>query len=120
MQRKGLGILLVLCLLACAFTLTMSAADSTAAYTEIGTPEALISLMTRANGESWAGNYRLTADITLPAGTAQNPIGNSTDKFTGIFDGNGKTVSGVNLVDEATASGTNAPLARATAQLAAN
>ncbi len=108
MRRKGLGILLVLCLLACALTLAMSAADSTAAYTEIGTPEALISLMTRANGESWAGNYRLTADITLPAGTAQNPIGNSTDKFTGIFDGNGKTVSGVNLVDEATDSGTNA------------
>ena len=108
MRRKGLGILLVLCLLACAFTLAMSAADSTAAYTEIGTPEALISLMTRANGESWAGNYRLTADITLPAGTAQNPIGNSTDKFTGIFDGNGHTVSGVNLVDEATDSGTNA------------
>ncbi len=108
MRRKGLGILLVLCLLACAFTLAMSAADSTAAYTEIGTPEALISLMTRANGESWAGNYRLTADITLPAGPAQNPIGNSTDKFTGIFDGNGHTVSGVNLVDEATDSGTNA------------
>ncbi len=108
MRRKGLGILLVLCLLACALTLAMSAADSTAAYTEIGTPEALISLMTRANGESWAGNYRLTADITLPAGTAQNPIGNSTDKFTGIFDGNGHTVSGVNLVDEATESGTNA------------
>ena len=108
MRRKGLGILLVLCLLACAFTLAMSAADSSAAYTEIGTPEALISLMTRANGESWAGNYRLTADITLPAGTAQNPIGNSTDKFTGIFDGNGHTVSGVNLVDEATDSGTNA------------
>ena len=108
MRRKGLGILLVLCLLLGALTLSMSAADSTAAYTEIGTPEALISLMTRANGESWAGNYRLTADITLPAGTAQNPIGNSTDKFTGIFDGNGKTVSGVNLVDEATDSGTNA------------
>ena len=108
MRRKGLGILLVLCLLLGALTLSMSAADSTAAYTEIGTPEALISLMTRANGESWAGNYRLTADITLPAGTAQNPIGNSTDKFTGIFDGNGHTVSGVNLVDEATDSGTNA------------
>ena len=108
MRRKGLGILFVLCLLLGALTLSMSAADSTAAYTEIGTPEALISLMTRANGESWAGNYRLTADITLPAGTAQNPIGNSTDKFTGIFDGNGKTVSGVNLVDEATDSGTNA------------
>ena len=108
MRRKGLGILFVLCLLLGALTLSMSAADSTAAYTEIGTPEALISLMTRANGESWAGNYRLTADITLPAGTAQNPIGNSTDKFTGIFDGNGHTVSGVNLVDEATDSGTNA------------
>ena len=108
MRRKGLGILFVLCLLLGALTLSMSAADSTAAYTEIGTPEALISLMTRANGESWAGNYRLTADITLPAGTAQNPIGNSTDKFTGIFDGNGHTVSGVNLVDTATAAGTNA------------
>ena len=108
MRRKGLGILLVLCLLACALTPAMSAADSTAAYTEIGTPEALISLMTRANGESWADNYRLTADITLPAGTAQNPIGNSTDKFTGIFDGDGHTVSGVNLVDADTASGDNA------------
>ena len=108
MRRKGLGILLVLCLLACALTTAMSAADSTAAYTEIGTPEALISLMTRANGESWADNYRLTADITLPAGTAQNPIGNSTDKFTGIFDGDGHTVSGVNLVDADTASGDNA------------
>ena len=108
MRRKGLGILLVLCLLLGALTLSMSAADGTAAYTEIETAEALISLMTRANGESWAGNYRLTADIALPAGTAQNPIGNSTDKFTGIFDGNGKTVSGVNLVDTATAAGTNA------------
>ena len=78
MQRKRLGILLVLCLLLGALTLSMSAADSTAEYTEIGTADELIALMTRANGESWAGNYRLTADITLPADTTQNPIGNST------------------------------------------
>lgn len=109
MRRKGLGILLVLCLLLGALTLSMSAADSTAAYTEIGTADDLIALMNNPDG--WTGNYRLTADINLAdyAGELeQAPIGTGASQFKGIFDGNGKTVSGVNLVDTATAASANA------------
>ena len=53
---------------------------------------------------AWAGgsgltitNYILTNNIDL-GGAAWNPIGNSTNSFKGIFDGNGHTISGLTNV----------------------
>jgi len=60
-----------------------------------GTADELIALM--GNSAGWAGNYRLTDDIDLTGKSGQACIGNDTTPFTGIFDGNGKTVSGVSL-----------------------
>ena len=97
MQKKILSLILTLCMLLGMFPFVVgtSAADSTAAYTEIGTADELIALM--GNSAGWAGNYRLTDDIDLTGKSGQACIGNDTTPFTGIFDGNGKTVSGVSL-----------------------
>ena len=98
MQKKVLSLIFVLCLLLGLFPLAMgtAAADSSAAYTEIGTAEALIDLM--GDSSKWTGNYRLTANITLTADDgAQAPIGNDEIPFTGIFDGNGKSISGIDI-----------------------
>ena len=45
--------------------------------------------------EDWDKHFKLTADIDLSSytGTAFNIIGNKTTKFTGVFDGNGHTIS---------------------------
>jgi hypothetical protein len=47
-----------------------------------------------ANPNDWDANFVLEADINLAeyTGTQFNIIGNSTTKFTGIFDGNGHTI----------------------------
>ena len=46
------------------------------------------------NGNTYSGKYfRMTADITL--NNIWTPIGTSSVSFKGIFDGNGKTVSGL-------------------------
>ena len=97
MQKKILSLILTLCMLLGMFPFVVgtSAADSTAAYTEIGTADALIALMSDSSG--WAGNYRLTDHIDLTGKDGQACIGNDTVPFTGIFDGNGKTVSGISL-----------------------
>ena len=42
------------------------------------------------------GHYALTADIDLPSTMNWRPIGDSTRKFTGSFDGRGHTISGLN------------------------
>ncbi len=97
MQKKILSLILTLCMLLGMFPFVVgtSAADSTAAYTEIGTADELIALMSDSSG--WAGNYRLTDHIDLTGKNGQACIGNDTVPFTGIFDGNGKTVSGISL-----------------------
>ena len=91
MQKKILSLILTLCMLLGMFSFVVgtSAADSTAAYTEIGTADDLIALM--GNSAGWAGNYRLTDDIDLTGKSGQACIGNDMTPFTGIFDGNGKT-----------------------------
>lgn len=37
----------------------------------------------------------MTADITIPAGTTWTPIGSAANPYTGVFDGDGHTVSGL-------------------------
>jgi hypothetical protein len=53
-----------------------------------------------ANSESLSKHYRLTGNINLAESAyASNwiPIGTDADPFTGIFDGNGKTISGLKI-----------------------
>ncbi len=62
--------------------------------TKIGTAEEFMALM---NGTAnLSGDYKLTADIDL-TGLAQKPISG----FTGTFDGDGHTISGINITGTA-------------------
>lgn len=63
----------------------------------IGTADELVAIM--SDSTKWNGNYYLTADIDL-TGKTQNPIGNLDTKFTGTFDGKGKTISGLDISGE--------------------
>ncbi len=49
-----------------------------------------------ANGESFLGKYFLLSD-SVTANADFTPIGTSEVPFSGIFDGNGKTLSGFNI-----------------------
>jgi hypothetical protein len=50
--------------------------------------------------EDWDKHFRLMADIDLSAytGTSFNIIGNDTNRFTGVFDGNGRTISNLTYI----------------------
>ncbi len=67
-------------------------------FKNIYTADELVELMNSPN--AWGSNYRLAADIDLSTYSGeltQNPIGNTSIKFTGSFDGNGKTVRAINI-----------------------
>ncbi|MBR5012034.1 MAG: hypothetical protein IKY12_05690, partial [Clostridia bacterium] len=91
MKFKLLLSLLIAAMLVCSFAFVASAASE---VTEIGTADELAALM--ADSTAWAGNYKLTADIDL-TGKAQNPIGNTSTKFTGTFDGDNHEITGVSI-----------------------
>ncbi|MBQ4556830.1 MAG: hypothetical protein IJA60_04195, partial [Clostridia bacterium] len=107
MQKKLLSLLLVLCMLLSMFpmALPVSAAEETATepaeVTEIADAEAFLAVMT--DPTAWSGNYKLTDNIDL-TDLPQTPIGNIETAFTGYFDGNNKTISGINI--EGTVAGT--------------
>lgn len=69
-----------------------------ASAAEITSANDLLTLMNTSS--MWEDDYKLTADINLADATnglSQAPIGNATKKFTGTFDGQGHTISGLNL-----------------------
>lgn len=102
-KKKILSLILTLCLLLGAFPFVVgtSAADAITADIEISTADQLVEqLMDPENAANWSKTIVLTADIDLATYTgtkAQAPIGNSTTAFTGTFDGQGHTVSGIDL-----------------------
>ena len=55
------------------------------------------------NSGSRSISGKLTADITIPDGRTWTPIGNNSYEFAGQFDGNGKTISGLNINDSSMA-----------------
>lgn len=62
-------------------------------FIEIENKAQLLALANSQNtAQDWSKHYRLTADIDL-ADEDFSPIGNEATPFTGIFDGNGKTIS---------------------------
>lgn len=72
-----------------------AATESTAV--EISTYEQFAAFAKAVNAgtaEAYA-SVKLTADITIPAGTTWTPIGSAANPYTGVFDGDGHTVSGL-------------------------
>lgn len=72
--------------------------DRVNGYYQIRSAEQLMALIHAP--EAWSESFRLTADIALN-GDWQG-IGTADTPFTGVFDGNGYTISGINLVWDGT------------------
>ncbi|MBQ7661249.1 MAG: hypothetical protein IJS44_04275, partial [Clostridia bacterium] len=95
MKKQIFSLALALCMLCSVVPFALSAnAD---AATEIGTKAELLALMN--DSTAWGGSYILTADVDLEGDAAQTPIGTSQTNFTGSFNGNRHTVSGLSLGD---------------------
>ena len=115
MQKKLTSFLLTFCLLLGMFPFAVgtSAAETAATFAdsdgdgwyELSSAEDLKQLadLTAAGDAARGGQYVLTADIDMSVLTGQLPIGTATHAFTGKFNGNGKTVSGIRLVAETAA-----------------
>lgn len=115
MKKKALSLLLALCLCLSLLPGTAWAADPTPPWTGSGTEDAPYQISTRGDlaalasavnsGTSYSGVYfKLTADIDLGGSTsAWTPIGTQGKPFSGTFDGNGHTITGLyinNTTDE--------------------
>ncbi|MBQ7661648.1 MAG: hypothetical protein IJS44_06290, partial [Clostridia bacterium] len=98
MQKKILCLLLTICMLLSLVPMTVSAADD---IIEIATAEQLGWLMNRTADtgyDSWTASYKLTADIDMSSVDTQAPIGlSNADYFSGSFDGDGHTISGLDI-----------------------
>lgn len=71
-------------------------ANAQLTWTDITTAEELLALAKSDDDAALAVNYRLSADLDLQ-GTAFPGIGSAAHPFTGIFDGQKHTVSGVQI-----------------------
>ncbi|MBQ9428333.1 MAG: hypothetical protein IJU41_02170, partial [Clostridia bacterium] len=95
MQKRILCLALALCMLFTMIPMTASAAGEV----EISTADQLLEIMN--DSSKWATSYVLTADIDLSTATSelsQAPIGRSgSNLFSGTFDGDGHTISGINI-----------------------
>lgn len=69
------------------------------AETPSGTPisNAAEFLALMGDSSAWARDYYLSADIDLSGSSGQAPIGNETTAFTGTIDGNGKSITGIDI-----------------------
>ncbi len=114
MQKKLFASLLVALALICACAVAASAVGTLAddGVYEISTAEEMHELATliagkgEGYGDARAAQYRLTRDIDMSAITGMLPIGgNSSNAFTGSFDGQGHTISGIHLEPAADATG---------------
>lgn len=118
--RKILSVLIVLTFLMQFFptAIAVKAATDWTGYTAISSKADLDSIRYNLSGK-----YYLTADIYFTpedfseggafynSGMGWNPIGtDSSNAFTGIFDGNGHTISGLNCIFSSAAANVNAGL----------
>lgn len=96
MFRKFIALITATLLALSPFCLCCTALSDFSGYTAVSTPEELCRLM--KNSSEWGGSFYLTADIDLSGSAGQNPIGtDAAHPFTGIFDGNGHTVKGLDI-----------------------
>ena len=100
MQKKIFSVLLVALMLSM-FVFAASAVD----FIEIGDADGFMALMNAEDEATLNCNYKLTADIDLTGIKDQTPIGTREVPFTGIFDGNGFTVKGIDITSFLTETG---------------
>ncbi|MBO5281126.1 MAG: hypothetical protein J6B55_07990 [Clostridia bacterium] len=60
--------------------------------------EDLLALMATEDDTILALDFQLMDSITLSDGSVQSPIGSASHPFTGTFDGNDNTISGIDIV----------------------
>lgn len=88
---------------------TVAEAETT--VVEIGTYEAFHTFAETVNAGDTQGKYasvKLTADIVIPSGTEWVPIGSEGTPYTGSFDGDGHTISGLTYTSTTTPNGEKA------------
>lgn len=79
-------------------TQALDQGDGTAANPyQIATADDLKAFRDKVNGGATTACAILTADITLNKSETWTPIGNSKNKYNGTFDGQGHTISGLNV-----------------------
>ena len=89
------------------FDTAPDAATIPAGYKPIYTADDMLRLMYQEEGYMWGGKYILMNDIDMAdatLGLAQQPIGSEYEHasyFTGTFDGNDHTISGINIKSSA-------------------
>ncbi|GEM_PF-816335 len=66
-------------------------------FYQIETKENLKWFTQEVNSGKKSINAKLIADITLDSSSEWTPIGTSANKYAGIFDGNSKSISGLNI-----------------------
>lgn len=67
-------------------------------FADLNTMQALVA-DEKSSGVFSAGYYRQTADIVIPDGMSFAPIGSAELPFNGVYDGDGKSISGLNITD---------------------
>lgn len=79
-------------------TQALDQGDGTAANPyQIATADDLKAFRDKVNGGATTACAILTADITLDKSETWTPIGSSSNKYNGTFDGQGHTISGLNV-----------------------
>ena len=79
-------------------TQALDQGDGTAANPyQIATADDLKAFRNKVNGGATTACAILTADITLDESETWTPIGSSRNKYNGTFDGQGHTISGLNV-----------------------
>ena len=90
MKNRLLASMLMVLALVCVLAFSASAATQT-----ISTAEEFLTLMNE--GYTMSDTFELANNIDLTGVTGQTPIGTSGKKFEGTFNGNGYTVSGIDI-----------------------
>ncbi len=72
---------------------------STSNVTMIGTVDEYIAFVDNVYKETKVWNVKLTADLDFSGKTDIKPIGDINNKFNGVFDGQGHTVSNLKIID---------------------
>ncbi|MBQ7821026.1 MAG: dockerin type I repeat-containing protein [Clostridia bacterium] len=79
--------------------LTLFSLNCSAALTEAPDGFTAVTTADELAGVSADGSYILLADIDL-SGTAFTPIGSTSSPFTGVFDGNGHKITGLDITSD--------------------
>lgn len=91
--HKAIAFVLTFSLLATLVSFNFTASASETEVIIINTPEDLINFATKVNNGTYVNVSAKLGNDNITVGSEWTPIGNKTNKFTGVFDGNGKTIT---------------------------